>query len=409
MNPPVLRPFVAPAVILALGAWLAFAKLSPTLAGLRTYGPYFVLAAGAAAALWFNRGRAFVALASLLVAYAGYRYALPVGKMTYEARVAYLALVVLVPANVLAALALPERGAWHHGSHRWLLLIGVELLVVVWIAAAGRSEVSGTVWQRLFEARALHGPPVPWIGRIVFVAAFAAAVARAWHRHTPIEVGIAGALIAFFIGCESAASRGALGAFFAAAGAILVFAILQESHRMAFRDELTGLPGRRALEERLRGLGPQYAIAMIDVDHFKRFNDLHGHDIGDQVLKLVAARLAELEGGGTAYRYGGEEFAVIFGVQTLEQALPQLERIRSAIERYRMTVRGEDRPKDAEAGSRRRAAEGVPARPARLLSVTVSIGVAEPAGPGVKPAEVIRAADQALYRAKEAGRNRVSR
>ena len=53
-------------------------------------------------------------------------------------------------------------------------------------------------------------------------------------------------------------------------------------------------------------------MAMIDVDHFKKFNDTHGHDIGDQVLKLVAARLAQVEGGGIAYRYGGEEFAVLF-------------------------------------------------------------------------------------------------
>jgi GGDEF domain-containing protein len=409
VNDPALRPFVAPAAILALGIWFAYAKLNPTLAGLRTYGPYFVLAAGAAVALWFNRGRAFVALVSLLVAYAGYRYTLAVGKVTFEARVAYLALVVLVPANVLAALALPERGAWHHGSHRWLVLIAVETLLVVWIASSGKSETSGIVWQKMFAVRALHGPPVPWIGRIVFVGAFAAAVARAWHRHTPLEVGLAGALVAFFIGCESASSRGALGAFFAAAGAILLFAILQESHRMAFRDELTGLPGRRALEERLRGLGPQYAIAMIDVDYFKRFNDLHGHDIGDQVLKLVAARLAELEGGGTAYRYGGEEFTVLFAGRTLEEAMPHLEAIRASIEQYRMTVRGGDRPKDADAGSRRRAPLGAPTRPTRVLSVTVSIGVAESSATGANPAQVVRAADEALYRAKEAGRNRVSR
>ena len=134
MNPPVLRPFVAPAVILALGAWLAFAKLSPTLAGLRTYGPYFVLAAGAAAALWFNRGRAFVALLSLFVGYAGFHYAQDA--TVYQSRVVYLALVVLVPANILAALALPERGAMHYGSYRWIVLVAIELLVVVWIATS---------------------------------------------------------------------------------------------------------------------------------------------------------------------------------------------------------------------------------------------------------------------------------
>src|SRR5207248_1801696 len=85
---------------------------------------------------------------------------------------------------------------------------------------------------------------------------------------------------------------------------------------------------RRALEGRLTGLGPTYAIGMIDVDNFKQFNDAHGHHIGDQVLKLVAARLATIEGGGTSYRYGGEEFCVLFSDRTLEQALPHLERLR---------------------------------------------------------------------------------
>jgi len=409
VNASALRSFAAPAAILLLAAAFAFPRLSPTLDAVRVVAPYAALAAGAAVALWFNRGRAFVALVSLFVGYAGFHYAHTADATAYQGRVAYLALVVLVPANILAALALPERGAVHHGSYRWLVLVAIELLVVVWIAAAGRSEVSGTAWQKLFDTPALHGPPVPWIGRIVFVGAFAAALARAWPRLSPLEIGMAGALVAFFVGCESARSRGATAAFFLAAGAILLFAILQESHRMAFRDELTGLPGRRALEERLRGLGPRYVIAMIDVDHFKRFNDLHGHAIGDQVLKLVAARLAELEGNGTAYRYGGEEFAVVFASQTLEQALPQLERIRAEVEAYRMAVRGGDRPKDAETGSKRRAPVGAPTRPSRVLSVTVSIGVAQSPGFGASPAQVLRFADEALYRAKEAGRNRVSR
>src|SRR5262249_31993827 len=158
-------------------------------------------------------------------------------------------------------------------------------------------------------------------------------------------------------------------AFMSASGAILVMALLQESHRMAFRDELTGLPSRRALEERLTGLGPVHAIAMVDVDHFKQFNDTHGHDIGDQVLKLVAARLAETGGGGRAFRYGGEEFCVIFPDRTLEEALPHLEAMRNAIENYRMAVRGHDRPKDQESGSRLRDT----GYSDKTLSVTVSI------------------------------------
>jgi len=132
-----------------------------------------------------------------------------------------------------------------------------------------------------------------------------------------------------------------------------VVSMLQESHRLAFNDELTGLPGRRALQEAMAGLGPRYCLAMADVDHFKSFNDTHGHDTGDQVLKLVAARLARVTGGGRAFRYGGEEFTVLFPDRPLDDALPHLEAIRASVQGYRMAVRGEDRPKEREEGEKR--------------------------------------------------------
>jgi diguanylate cyclase (GGDEF)-like protein len=231
---------------------------------------------------------------------------------------------------------------------------------------------------------------------------------RAWPDFTPLQVGNAGALAAFFIACEWARLPNVYAAFMAASGAILMAALLQESHRLAFRDELTGLPGRRALDERLRSLqGRRYTVAMVDVDHFKKFNDTHGHDIGDQVLKLVAARLAEVGGGGTAYRYGGEEFSVLFPGSELDEAFPHLEALRAAVEIYRMAVRGEARPKKAEMGIPRRDAT-LP--PARTLSVTVSIGAAQPDGARLRtPAQVVKAADEALYRAKQGGRNKVAR
>jgi diguanylate cyclase (GGDEF)-like protein len=207
---------------------------------------------------------------------------------------------------------------------------------------------------------------------------------------------------------EWAGSAGAHAAFMAAAGLVLFAALLHESHRLAFRDQLTGLPGRRALEERLRSLAGSYTVAMADVDHFKGFNDTHGHDIGDQVLKLVAGRLAEVGGGGTAYRFGGEEFAVIFPGMELQQAQEHVEAIRASIEKYRMAVRGEDRPKKSKVGEKRRGDSGVDGG-AKVLSVTVSIGLAAPSDKNLTPQQVLKAADEALYRAKQGGRNRVSR
>jgi diguanylate cyclase (GGDEF)-like protein len=370
-----LRPAWIPAGILAATALLAWlVPLPEELVGLRTYGPYALLCIGLGMAWRFNRGSAFVLLASLLGAFAAYEIPL---------KVSYSALVVLVPLNALAATILPERGARYRAAYAWLALLASEAALLAWLPGVSFP---------------------PFFGRVMFAAAFAAAVWRAWPDFTPLQVGNAGALAAFYIAAEWVGTPGVHSAFMSAAGVILVISLLEESYRLAFRDTLTGLRGRRALEERLRSLSGRYTIGMVDVDHFKKFNDTHGHDIGDQVLRLVGARLAEVGGGGIAYRYGGEEFAVLFPGTRLEDALLYLETIRISIEGYRMAVRAPDRPKTAEDGSKRRGA----GNPEKHLSVTVSIGACAPSERLRTPAQVIKAADEALYRAKQGGRNRLA-
>ena len=115
------------------------------------------------------------------------------------------------------------------------------------------------------------------------------------------------------------------------AGLVLVFAVLEHGYDIAYRDELTGLPGRRAFNNVMEQLGGTYAIAMCDVDHFKRFNDTYGHDAGDQVLRMVAAKLSQVGGGGRAFRYGGEEFLVVFRGRSAREAEPFVESLRRSI------------------------------------------------------------------------------
>ncbi len=169
---PVLRPFIAPAAIVALTVLCAVARpsLPASLAGLPWLGPYVAFLAAGAMALWFNRGRAFIAAMSMFCAYAGYRYALDVGP--FPAKVTYTALVVLVPANVLASLMQAERGVYHHHNHRWLLVIIAELLLVLWMASAGRSGLSGVAWIGVFDHWALNSPPAPLVGRLLLALAF---------------------------------------------------------------------------------------------------------------------------------------------------------------------------------------------------------------------------------------------
>jgi GGDEF domain-containing protein len=176
---------------------------------------------------------------------------------------------------------------------------------------------------------------------------------------------------------------------------------------MAYRDDLTSLPARRALMRDLEGLGGTYCLAMVDVDHFKKFNDKHGHDVGDQVLRMVAGQLAKAKGGGRAYRFGGEEFTILYSGKKREDTLPHVEELRRSVEKATFTLRSWRRPRkkpvDPSGWKTSRT------RDTKQLSVTVSIGVADSTGTDPTPEAVLKKADQALYRAKKAGRNRVAK
>jgi diguanylate cyclase (GGDEF)-like protein len=170
--------------------------------------------------------------------------------------------------------------------------------------------------------------------------------------------------------------------------------------RRAHLDELTGIPGRRAFEENLRRLGRHYAIAMVDVDHFKHFNDRYGHQVGDQILRFVAACLKRVS-FGLAFRYGGEEFALVMPGRRVQGMVSLLEGLRQSIESSKFTIRGRNRP------SHKPRRKDRPPGGKEQVGVTVSIGVARKSFLHPTPEAVVKAADEALYRAKQMGRNRV--
>jgi GGDEF domain-containing protein len=247
--------------------------------------------------------------------------------------------------------------------------------------------------------------PIPQLGLAMIVASLLLSATMWFITRSAIDLGFAGAVVAFLVATNGIGSPNVFAIFVAAAALILTLAVLQDTFRMAFRDELTELPSRRALGESLAGLGRRYSIAMLDVDHFKSFNDTYGHDIGDQVLKMVATRLAHVSGGGKAYRYGGEEFTILFSGKSIDKVIPHLEALRRNIAGYTLALRAGDRPAQPESGRKQRGKR----RADKAVSVTISIGVAERNDRLTLPEEVIQAADKALYRAKNLGRNRVSR
>ncbi len=189
---------------------------------------------------------------------------------------------------------------------------------------------------------------------------------------------------------------------FSVAALILVVSAIEAAHRMAFRDELTTLPARRALNEALLKLGNTYTVAMVDIDFFKKFNDRYGHDVGDQVLAMVATMLGRVGGGGRPFRYGGEEFTILFSGKELKAAQPHLEALRQAVADAGFKVRSAGRV-GKNSGNRQKGGDS-----GKKVSLTISIGMAQRDTTRKTPQAVIKAADQALYRAKEGGRNRVS-
>lgn len=184
----------------------------------------------------------------------------------------------------------------------------------------------------------------------------------------------------------------------------LFISLIQSAYDLAFVDSLTLLPGRRALDEKMGTLSKHYAIAMIDVDHFKQFNDTYGHDTGDQVLRLVASKVRKVGCGGHAYRYGGEEFAVLFPKKSAKTVEPALNKLRENISNYQMTLRNKKRVRNKKLGEKLRGAI-IPRQ--KNINITVSIGVAEKQNEHHSADEVIIDADKALYKAKNTGRNRV--
>lgn len=190
---------------------------------------------------------------------------------------------------------------------------------------------------------------------------------------------------------------------FSVFGLLLIQGVLTDSYQMAFSDELTGLSARRALLQSSISLGKKYTVAMLDIDHFKKFNDTYGHDVGDQVLKLVASKINEVKGGGKAYRYGGEEFTIVFPNKNVHHSIPYLEQVREAIACYEVAIRNNnDRPDNTKKGKSKRTKKETASK---TVHVTISIGVAEREAELKDFDQVMKQADEALYRAKKSGRN----
>ena len=345
--------------------------------------------------LRFRNTRIVLALIVLLLADQVITRWAPADDPATAAGIVLTVIILLVPLNLAALAWMPDRGSPWRRVRLWAMLIAAQALAVAVLFVPEAAEAARAFWRSIAATA-----PLQWSVVLAFGVALALALIRFLSRPRATEGGFVWAVVAAFLALGLGGDSLDASLYLVTGGLILFIALLEASHAMAFSDELTGLPSRRALNDLLAELSERYAVAMVDIDHFKRFNDTYGHPAGDQLLRKVATTLMEVSGGGRSFRYGGEEFAVVFTGLSAEEATPHLEEVREVIGKSSFGVRGSRRP-------RRKPKQPRPGN-GRSQRVTVSIGVADSISAGPAPADVVRAADEALYRAKRAGRNQLA-
>jgi diguanylate cyclase (GGDEF)-like protein len=377
--------------------WL---EVPATIKVISQYIAYVFFVMGIFFGWWFNRSRVFFCSLTLMLSQMVLMHYIPHGMDTNIYYPTVLTIVsVYIPLNILVFSVLRERGIISAWGRMRFLFITIELLIGAWIVWYNDTDLLQLFNLKLIPINIKLLPDFSHVSLLLFLAALAYLFTRQAVTGKPFDAPFMGITIFSFAALILSKDVYAAAVMFALSGLLLVTVVIQASYSMAYLDELTGLSSRRALKEEMQKLGGKYAIAMLDIDHFKKFNDTHGHDVGDDVLKLVAACMKGVGGGGRVFRYGGEEFTILFPGKTTEEAIPYLEELREHIANRGFTKRSKSRPKKKPLETKSNSGGH------RKLYLTVSIGAAERNEKYRTAEEVTTAADNALYRAKAKGRN----
>ena len=388
--------------------------------------PYLVLALGFAMGWRYANAGMILGTIALALSYYGLNFfhspGLPREVIVHQSVTD--ALSFLLPLNLALYSVLIKRRLFTSFGILTVLLLAVQILAVIILcdpfnyislqvstmirslsplAADKLSDFSRWLGSTLADGSLFNFDGISAAGAAAFGLALLCVLLQYIKSKDIRTCGFFFAIVAALLGVIFKFSEPAIIFYFMAAGLILVTTTIEASFSMAYIDELTGLPGRRSLNEMLLNLGKKYTIAMIDVDRFKKFNDTYGHKTGDQVLKMIASRLGRISGGARTFRYGGEEFTAIFAGKSIEDAVSHVEDFRKAIETTPFDVRGRERRRN---NANKRGKKSGFTR--KQVKVTVSIGLASPVGQAANPEKVIKAADKKLYKAKKSGRNRTA-
>ncbi|XNH06129.1 GGDEF domain-containing protein [Vibrio cyclitrophicus] len=365
--------------------------------------PYILLSVAVLLCHTFRQGRMAMVSSTMLVAYLIIQVRLQTPLNTGTTLLELSLLATLLPVTCLLVYAFPDNGV---NSKSMFLYALVVVLFMVWAQLIVSHFHAGGFesWSEgiLFTVRDFSKLPFVLVLYSLCLLGLTAILVLVYNRSIDVVVYsailLASSTFTFF-DVQYISST-----MFSLSGTLIIIYVMSASHDMAFNDQLTNIPGRHALEVDMKHLGRKYSMAMVDIDHFKTFNDTYGHDIGDDVLKLVARLITETGGGARAYRYGGEEFTIIFKGKYADQVKADLQALISDIQNYDMIIRNtHERPDDHEVGMKKRDQSS---NPTEVVNVTVSIGVSD-STTTKHPEEVLKLADNALYKAKETGRNKL--
>lgn len=414
-NKKAVKSLLIPGGVVFLAAWILLGtrllSVSPPAVNFYYYAAF---AAGMLLAWRFHSSKVLFALLFLLLANRAAEF-FSGGRVVSSGpgRIAFEAVCFLLPLNFIVLSLMRERGLGLNVIASRLGLLFLQSVFVAVISRTGEVTAPALFHLSLLPKELFAWTKIPQISLFFFVNALAILAIRFFLYRKPAESGMFWSLAAALLALQHGGVTALAGAYMATAGLILASSIVETSYALAYHDELTSLPSRRSFNENALRLDFPFALAVVDIDHFKNFNDTYGHETGDQVLRMVATKLGEVTGGGRAFRTGGEEFCILFPGKKATQIAPHLDLLRKVIETSTFHVRtspvlvpaNEERRRP----SKKKGSAPPPPRESRggELSVTVSIGVAESRSPAQQLDQIMRSADKALYRAKQAGRNRV--
>jgi len=367
--------------ILAIYARQYYTLLPPSLSNALHYFPPLLIIFATAITLHFNQIRILCYLIIISALYFLLSYEILTDVFTFTL------FATFTPLLLLATILMKQQSVFTVRALPFYLIFIVVILFSLWLIREQPEWATFYFSSQWLPARYFDWTQIPQTSLIIFLISFIILIALTPRRQDHLTLTGLAVLILIWIGLHFKPEASDL-IILTSSGLILcLINVLQESWRMAYLDELTQLPGRRAMREKLQSLLGIYTLAMVDIDFFKKFNDSYGHETGDDALRMIAAKLQKITGGGLVYRYGGEEFTIIFTNKSVDQVKEHLEILRQNIAESPFVVN-------------RRSKQ----RKNKSVNITISIGVADSIGINTAE-ETLKKADKALYKAKKKGRN----